>query len=279
MPPAIGADMGSPCAVNTQETLDDRAQAFYRQALRTMNDAEVPFFLGGAYALAFYIGVVRHTKDIDLFLRRRDLEATRSAFEAQGWHCELTYPHWLAKVFADGLFVDLIFNLGNGTAPVDDSWLAHAVLGRVLDEPVRILGPEDMIWSKLFTMDRGRYDGADIAHLIRACGQRLDWRLLLDRVGRHWRVLLSHLTMFGYVYPSDRDRVPKWVLAELTGKLQAESHTRPPREPVCQGTLLSPTQYEIDVEKWGYRDARLPPWGAMTPDEIETWTEGVKAGK
>ncbi len=58
-----------------------------------------------------------------------------------------------------------------------------------------------MIWSKAFIMERERYDGADIAHLILACGRDLDWRRLLGRFGRRWRVLLSHLVLFGFVYP------------------------------------------------------------------------------
>ena len=31
---------------------------------------EVPFLVGGAYAFAHYTGIVRHTKDLDLFVRR-----------------------------------------------------------------------------------------------------------------------------------------------------------------------------------------------------------------
>jgi hypothetical protein len=260
-------------------TLEQPARTFYRQAIQSLIDANVPFLLGGAYALAFYSGVERHTKDIDFFLRREDLDDVRAALEAQGYRTELTYPHWLAKVFADGLFVDLIYNLGNAESPVDDTWLERATDGHVLGLPVRLLGPEDMIWSKVFTMDRGRFDGADIAHLIRACGRVMDWRLLLERVGRHWRVLLSHLTLFGYVYPSERDAVPAWVLRELTARLWHEFRAEAPDEPLCQGTLLSPTQYLIDVRQWGYRDARLPPWGRMTPEDIEQWTEGVQTGR
>ena len=34
---------------------------FYREALKALQKAEVPFLLGGAYALACHTGVVRHT--------------------------------------------------------------------------------------------------------------------------------------------------------------------------------------------------------------------------
>jgi hypothetical protein len=260
-------------------TLGAPAQAIYRRALQLLTDADVPFLLGGAYAYAHYTGVVRHTKDLDLFLRQADVDRARAAFEANDFRTELTYPHWLAKAFAGDHFVDLIFNLGNGVGPVTDDWFAHAEPGELLGVPVRLLGPAEMIFSKVFTMDRGRFDGADVAHVVRACGDRLDWRRLLDRFDAHWRVLLCHLVLFGFVYPADRDKVPKWVIRELLDRLKAEEQSRPPADPVCQGTLLSPTQYLIDVEQWGYRDARLPPFGEMTPEQVEHWTEGVIEGK
>jgi hypothetical protein len=136
-----------------------------------------------------------------------------------------------------------------------------------------------MIFSKVFTMDRGRFDGADVAHLIRACGERLDWRRLVGRFDRHWRVLLSHLVMFGFVYPADRQQVPHWVMQDLLDRLGADEAADEAGDAVCCGTLLSPTQYLIDVEQWGYHDARLPPFGPMTPEQVEHWTEGVIEGK
>ena len=35
-------------------------------------------------------------------------------------------------------------------------------------QPVRVIGPEDLVWAKLFVLDRERFDGADIAHVLRA---------------------------------------------------------------------------------------------------------------
>jgi hypothetical protein len=260
-------------------TLGAPAQTIYRRALRLLTDADVHFLLGGAYAFARYTGVVRHTKDLDLFLRQTDVDRARHALEAEDFRTELTYPHWLAKAFAGDYFVDLIFNLGNGIGPVEDDWFDHAEPGDLLGVPVRLLGPAEMIFSKVFTMDRGRFDGADIAHLIRACGDRLDWRRLLDRAGTSWPVLLSHLVMYNFVYPADRDKVPRSVLRDLLDRMRTEDFDRPADQPVCRGTLLSPTQYLIDVEQWGYHDARLPPFGPLTREQIEHWTEGVIEGR
>ena len=44
---------------------------------------------------------------------------------------------------------------------------------------------------------------------------------------------------------------------------------------LCQGTLLSRAQYLVDIDEWGYEDARLHPRGAMTEDQIADWTAAI----
>ena len=108
-----------------------------------------------------------------------------------GYETELVFSHWLAKIRSPEGFIDVIFSSGNGVATVDDGWFEHATRGRVLGVPVKIAPAEETIWSKAFVMERERYDGADVAHLILAHGERLDWKRLLARFGPHWRVLLA----------------------------------------------------------------------------------------
>jgi hypothetical protein len=136
---------------------------------------------------------------------------------------------------------------------------------------VRLCPPEEMIWSKAFIMERERYDGADIAHLLHELAPRLDWRRLLERFDDHWRVLLSHLVLFGFIYPGRRDRIPGWVMQGLVGRLQREQRPAWGSEGTCRGTLLSRTQYLVDLEE-GYSDGRLPPDGRMEEADIDAWT-------
>jgi len=46
---------------------------------------------------------------------------------------------------------------------------------------------------------------------------------------------------------------------------------------VCRGTFLSRAQYLVDIEEWGYADARRFPNGTMSAEEISTWTEAIPA--
>jgi hypothetical protein len=258
--------------------LDPETFAFYARSMRTLTGAGVSFLVGGAYAFERYTGIARHTKDFDIFVRPADVDRVFEVLAGDGCETELTFPHWLGKAKCAGELVDIIFSSGNGVATVDEAWFKHAVEETVLGVPVLLMPAEEMIWSKGFIMERERYDGADIAHIIHARAECLDWRRLLTRFGRHWRVLFSHLVLFGFVYPSERARIPPWVMTELTRRVQRETASVPVADasPVCRGPLLSRAQYLPDIDERGYRDVRLTHESAMNESDIELWTEGIK---
>jgi Uncharacterised nucleotidyltransferase len=254
---------------------DDEARNFYRSAMQALIGADIPFLVGGAFALERYTGIKRYTKDFDIFVRSKHITQALAALEEAGYRSELTFPHWLGKAHHGNLFVDIIFGSGNGEARVDDLWFEHAVQADVLGMPVLIYPPEEAIWSKSFVMERERYDGADIAHLLRICAEKLDWQRLVMRYGSKWRLLLSYLVLFGFIYPAERNKIPAWVMRDLLGRLQGELDVAPPPEKVVQGTLISREQFLIDVDEWGYRDGRLPPSGNMSPEDIAYWTGAI----
>jgi hypothetical protein len=259
--------------------VDRHAAAFYRNVLETLNGSGIPYLVGGAYAFNQYTALSRHTKDLDIFIRRQDYLRLDDALLSAGYKTELTYPHWLGKIYAGDEFIDLIFSSGNGVAKVDDEWFDHAIHGEVLGVPAKLCPAEEMIWSKAFIMERERYDGADIVHLIRARNGQLDWQRLLRRFGPHWRILFNHLVLFGFVYPAHRNLVPAWVMLELIERLRDELRTPPPEDNICLGPLLSREQYLADIGEWGYQDARLAPLGSMTEHETSCWTEAIPKNK
>jgi hypothetical protein len=255
--------------------LDESAIRFYREVLQLLHDRKLDYLVGGAYAFARYTGVERHTKDLDLFMRRSDFDAVAAALREAGLRTELTHPHWIGKAFSADLFVDLIFGGGNGEATVDDLWFRHAVDSSLFGVPVRLCPVEEIIWSKSWVMERERFDGADVNHLILRQGKELDWDRLVLRFGKHWRVLLFHLIAFGFSYPSERDVVPRAVLETLVSRLTRESQDDAGGDRVCNGTLLSRAQYLVDIDQWNYHDGRVEPRGRMTEKEVEHWTAAI----
>ena len=248
---------------------------FYRQVLQDLTSGRIPFLVGGAQMVEQYSGILRELKDLDLYLRPIHVKSALELLSTAGHRTAICFPHWLAKVSNGACFVDVIFSSGNGICEVNDAWFDHALDGEVFGVPVRFCPPEEMIWSKAFIMERERYDGADVAHLFRSCGEYLDWRHLLHRFEPHWRVLLSHLILFGFIYPTERSRIPEWLMQELAGRLLNEMGVVAEVPRLCQGTLLSRVQYLKDITEWGYQDARLLPFGTLTPEEAALWTDAA----
>jgi Nucleotidyl transferase of unknown function (DUF2204) len=262
---ATMTSMGDP-ALHVLDDVD--ATTFYRKVVEALQSAGVPLLVGGTYALERHAGIQRRTKDLDLFIRHSSFPAAERALQAAGFTVELTHPHWLAKARHGEWQSDLIFASGNGLAKVDEEWFANGVPATVFDIPVLLCPAEETVWSKSFVMERERFDGADVLHILRESAERLDWRRVLRRFGHNAGVLLAHLILFRFVYPSEAHRIPRWVVDAA----RTQSESGPPAGRLCRGTLLSRAQYRGDLEEWGYQDARLAPYGTMTPEQVALWT-------
>lgn len=259
--------------LSTRRMVRPLARQFYEDTLRLLTAEKVPFVVGGALALKHFAGIARDTKDLDIFLKKSDVPHAMAVLADAGFETEVLYPHWLGKAWSGPHFVDFIFDSANGLCPVDDAWFAHAAHCTLWNVPVLISPAEEMIVSKCFVMERERFDGADVYHLLEATGATLDWDRLLARFGDNWRVLLGHLVFFSFVYPQRRDVIPKKVMSELLDRARKEQ--KPEEVEVCNGTLLSREQYLVDLKERGYADARTAPWGAVAPEDIARWTEAI----
>jgi hypothetical protein len=244
----------------------DRVHPCYRRALVALRDSGIPFMIGGAYALGVHTQIHRETKDLDLFTLPSLCPDILRLFSNLGCPSRMVARHWLGKVNMEDAAIDIITGLRNGMSQVEQSWFDRAHDALLFEIPVKILAPEEMIWSKAFVMERDRYDGADIVHLIRACAARMDWDRLLACFGPYWLLLLNHLVTFSFVYPADRHRLPDWLVRNLSERWKCQGDTS--GAAVCQGTLLSHTQYGHDLNHLGLLDARLKPIGCLTPEGI-----------
>jgi hypothetical protein len=235
------------------ETVAHQAEEFYASALRILQGTGVPFLIGGAYAMRAYAGLYRETKDLDIFCKASDYPAMLRALAEAGYETEVTDAEWLAKARCDDNYIDVIFGSRNGMCVVDETWFEHARDETIMDIPVKLIPAEEEIWTKVYVQDRYRYDGADVLHIVRKMGDELDWNRLLLRLELHWELLLQHLVLFRFVYPSEREKVPEWVMDELLGRMQRQESVPASKDPVCRGNLLSQTQYSPDFEEWGYK--------------------------
>jgi len=244
----------APLEARAEPILDAEAESFYTEAIGEMREAGIPFMVAGTFAVAAYTGISRLTKDFDIFCKAGDWPRLLSHFKSRNYDVFIEDERWIGKVTRGPVFFDVIFASSNGTTPVSDLWFEHSCETSLLGHSVRLVGPTELIWSKFFIQNRNRYDGADVAHLILRAHERIDWKRLLQHMEVHWEVLLIHLLNFRFIYPSERERVPAWLMDELLDRLAHQRQLPPPQARICRGRMFSSLDYEIDVREWGFAD-------------------------
>jgi hypothetical protein len=250
---------------------DPPTRQFYVNVMTHLDEAKIPYVVGGGYAMAYYTGIARNTKDLDLFIRLKDRDRALKVLSIVGYRTEFFYEFWIAKVLSGDAFVDMLYNSGNGLCPVDDDWFKHSVEQEVLGYRTRLVPAEEQLFSKAFVQDRDRYDGADVAHLLLARADKMDWKRLLRRFESHERVLLSHLILFGYVYPCEKRAIPGWVMEHLMNAMKHEKTDQ--MERICLGTNVSQKGYGTAMREWGFVDGRLQPHGPLNEDQLRQLPE------
>jgi hypothetical protein len=230
------------------------AEEFYIEGLKLLAQSDIPFLLSGTYAVTTYTGIVRPTKDLDIFCKAGDYPRILAFFQERGYHIEVEDERWIAKIFKGKYFFDIIYSCRTTEIAITDEWFEDAPEIEVYGTKVRIIKPTELIWSKIFVQDRYRYDGADVAHVILRQNEAIDWKRLLRYMELHWEVLFTHLVNFRYIYPSERDLVPRWLMDELLARMQAHLDMPESKVRVCRGRLFSARDYVTDITEWGYAD-------------------------
>ena len=238
----------------TPDLAGEGGDLFVTEALKELNRSDIPYIVAGTYAVSVYTGIRRPTKDLDIFCRAGDFPRILEHFSAGGYEISVKDERWLGKVFRGNNFFDVIFASLNGTMPVSDSWLKNARKVEIAGVPTWVVGPTELVLSKCYIQLRHRYDGADVVHVMLKASDQIDWRRLLEYMEIHWELLLIHILNFRWIYPSERERVPAWLLDELLERLALQRQLPVSEMKICRGRLLSRVDYEIDVREWEFGD-------------------------
>lgn len=244
------------CAAAEPGTFDPPPEAvgFYTTSLKLLNTWDIPYLLSGTYALTCHTGVVRPTKDIDVFCKPGDAPRLLARFKAEGYRVSVEDDRWIAKVWSGDNFFDVIFNMSSASVPITDAWFTEVFTAEVYGSQVRLTPPTEFIVSKAFIQDRYRYDGADVAHTILKMHDRIDWHRLLTLMELYWEVLFMHVLNFRFIYPTERDLIPRWLFHTLVERIQAQAELPAADVRVCRGRLFSPRDYLMDITSWGFAD-------------------------
>ena len=227
-------------------------ERLFRDVLELFNERRIPYVVSGAFALHEHTGIWRDTKDLDIFMCANEVSPTMEILNQRGMQTEICDPVWLCKARVGEYFVDLISGMSNAVIRVDQSWIDRGFDSEVLGIPAKLLAPEELIASKIFVAFRERFDGADIAHIVYAAGNSMDWSRMLALVGEHWQMLFWSLMLFHYVYPAS-NAVPMLIWDELLAKFQADIKN-PDINAAFRGSLIDENMFAIDIHEWNLRN-------------------------
>lgn len=211
------------------------------------------YAVGGAFAIHAYTGILRNTKDLDIYIKPGDVKKALSVFSEAGYQTDVTDRTWLAKVCYRDYFMDLLFAISGQRFVIGDSWFNHRQSACILDVEVDILAIEELFVSKVFLAKTYRFDGSDIVHLVLQAKGNLDWEKVLHYLGNERELLLWYLLLFNFIYPGRSDYLPRELMARLFDEVR-EKWKHSPGEKKFRGTLIDPNAFAIDVRQWGYEN-------------------------
>jgi hypothetical protein len=214
--------------------------AVYQRAMAAARAHGVGFAFGGAFALAVYTGRLRNTKDFDFYIMPSDRPAMLQAMAAAGltdyFERQQYDRSWIYRASQDDVIVDTIWAMANHRAEVDERWLSRGPDIMLRGERLRAIPVEELIWSKLYVLQKDRCDWGDVVNLLDAQAEVVDWEHLLDRLGQDGSLFAGALRVFGWLAPDRVDAVPAQVWDRL--ELRRPERMSDPELPALRARLL-----------------------------------------
>jgi hypothetical protein len=201
-----------PCMSEEQWTV-------FQRVLRSARAAGIPCAIGGGFAVGVYSGHWRETKDIDFYILPNDRERFQhilSQAELTDYYDHLPYDRgWIYRSFHDRIIVDVIWSMANYNSAVDDLWLERGPAVEVRGEIFRIVPREEMIWAKLYVLQRDRCDWPDVVNMICAKPSLVDWEYLTNRLRGDVPLLWGALMVCNWVSPGILAELPSAMVARM----------------------------------------------------------------
>lgn len=229
----------------------------YRPVLESAIAAGLPFAMGGGMAFSFYSMMWRNTKDLDLYMQERDVPAAVEILSRHGFddfYDRGPYDRgWIYRSVKGELIIDVIWTMPNRRAAVDRTWVTAGPQTRVLGVPLRMLPAEELVFAKLYVLQRHRCDWPDLLNVLHgAVTEPLDWDRLLERLDDDRPLLAALLTVFAWLCPSRAALVPAAVWERLS--LPTPTGEGPDCGDPRRAGLLESRPWFAPIERGGERE-------------------------
>jgi len=161
----------------TETSFEELLETLKRSSA-ALREGGVPFVLGGGLAI-WARGGPETEHDLDYFVKPEDAERALQVLAAAGFRPEKPPEGWLYKAWDGEVLVDVIFE-PRGLV-VDDELMARAEEREVMAIGIRLMALEDVLVSKLMSLDEHSADYSQILLMTRTLRERIDWRDLRAR--------------------------------------------------------------------------------------------------
>jgi hypothetical protein len=196
----------------------DEQWRVYGAVIEVAQKLEVPFALGGAFAVAAYTGCWRNTKDLDLYVLPQHREAMIQVLHQVGlrdYYDEKPYDRWwIYRSHSGDTIVDLIWAMANHRAQIDGLWMSGPEI-ELRGYALQVLPAEAMLWDKLYILQRDRCDWPDVLNLLYAAGREIRWEYVVRRMGADAALLAGVLAVFAWIAPGRARELPPWLWHRL----------------------------------------------------------------
>jgi predicted nucleotidyltransferase len=165
--------------VSTEQDQDfERLLAAMKKAGGALNDAGIPFVLGGGLA-CWARGAPKTEHDVDFLLKPEDAQRAQQALAAAGMRPEKPPEGWLLKAYDGDVLVDLIFDPQGG--PIDDRTFERADELEVHAMKMKVAALEDVLVQKILALSEQQPDYSSVLELARSLREQVNWDEVRER--------------------------------------------------------------------------------------------------
>jgi hypothetical protein len=216
----------TPASDSWMASIPESEWAFYQKVIHAVRGLNISFALGGAFAVAAHVGLWRNTKDLDLYIcpdQRQRVIDTLTQMDLEDYYAILPYDrNWIYRAYRGDIIIDIIWAMPNQRTLVTDTWLEAGPTIHLRGEKLRVVPAEEMIWGKIYVLQKERSDWTDIFNLIYAAGPQMDWPRLIEDLDTDAPLLGAALQIFAWLAPGRARELPDWLWERL--------NISPPRE-------------------------------------------------
>lgn len=189
----------------------EKAAAVFREAIALLEDGSFDYAVGGGLSTDHWTGGAKRISDIDLVIRQDDAARILRELSGAGYETAEMEHSWLHKAHRDGVTIDLMFELKNGTT-FDERFREHRKRAELFGTTAYVISAEDQVASLAGTANRETIGKHWFGMLDIMANNDLDWDYVVARSER------IPFRMLSVVYFAISQHIPvqKGVIDQLT---------------------------------------------------------------